>query len=690
MTPSDVLDRLQGHVRPWSQRMSTRDRLVAFGIPKDALPALLRTYAKALADGTAFRPEEQDAEVLARLAHDVFDTNPQLAIDRALTTTLYNWACDPRHSSAVLQCVSKPTLQAMMRLRDALDFTRIIDRYPLARAMQRKIIMHVGPTNSGKTHNALRTLAAAKVGAYAGPLRLLAHEIFERLNSGQIVPLGVDPDATAEPDEGSNIDALDPSDAKAISKHGNARFARPCNLITGEERRTMANATLYSCTVEMLQLDRRYDVVVVDEIQLIADSDRGFAWTSAVIGAAASELHLCGEETAVPLVESLAAMTGDEVIVNRYQRLSELKVADESLNNDFKRVQKGDCIVAFSRSRIFQLRDEVQKSTGLRCAVAYGRLPPEIRSEQAALFNDRDSGYDVMVGSDAIGMGLNLKIKRVIFESMEKFNGGSSAPLSYSQVKQIAGRAGRYGMHADAKEGGIVTTLSPADLPLLREAMAAPIVPLRHARIGFFGNVALNVIEALPKGTSLHVIRDALIYGSTLPPTLAIMDPSLSETTTSMFVDSIVHPMSFYERVIFMIAPFPIRDELCKSTVGKMFELYRDRGRVDIAELLRECGLLNSLNHVLHARQHRQPLAKAKKHLEELETLHKCLVTYIWLYMHFPVGFYAHEQARALTRSTEEAMDYALQQGRQQERGPQRPRLEVLKSKNGMMARQHL
>jgi ATP-dependent RNA helicase SUPV3L1/SUV3 len=44
----------------------------------------------------------------------------------------------------------------------------------------------------------------------------------------------------------------------------------------------------------------------------------------------------------------------------------------------------------------------------LKCAVAYGKLPPESRSEQAALFNDPRSPYGVMVASDAIGMGINL------------------------------------------------------------------------------------------------------------------------------------------------------------------------------------------------------------------------------------------------------------------------------------------
>ena len=85
-----------------------------------------------------------------------------------------------------------------------------------------------------------------------------------------------------------------------------------------------------------------------------------------------------------------------------------MEVEKESLKGDFSKIRKGDCVVCFSRQKIFQVKEEIEKSTGLRCAVVYGGLPPEVRSEQATLFNDPDSGYDVLVGSDAIGMGLNL------------------------------------------------------------------------------------------------------------------------------------------------------------------------------------------------------------------------------------------------------------------------------------------
>ena len=71
--------------------------------------------------------------------------------------------------------------------------------------------------------------------------------------------------------------------------------------------------------------------------------------------------------------------------------------------------------------------------------VVYGALPPEMRRTQARLFNHADSGYDVLVASDAVGMGLNLNIRRIIFHTLSKTEGGARVPISISQIKQIAG-----------------------------------------------------------------------------------------------------------------------------------------------------------------------------------------------------------------------------------------------------------
>lgn len=392
----------------WATKVGVRQRLLRFGIPQHELPDLLAAFVRDVKRGDTLRFGGKTPAQLTRLSRDITSASNRLLIDQALTSSLYTWITDPCHQKTVEGTVSRDTLGRMTRLRTAVDFRRIADSFPLARKMRRKLILHVGPTNSGKTHTALRTLAAARVGAYGGPLRLLAHEIYERLNTGQIVPLGAETSDNYEVDETSNLDVQVPGTPRAVLKHGNTLFARPCSLITGDEMRHVDGATLYSCTVEMLSLDKRYDVVVIDEIQMIADSQRGPAWTAAVLGTAAEELHLCGEERAVPIIEALAKITGDELIVNRYQRLSPLEIAPRSLKHDLTRIRKGDCIVTFSRTNIFNLKKDIEEKTGLRCAVVYGRLPPEIRAEQAALFNDPHSGFDVLVASDAIGMGLNL------------------------------------------------------------------------------------------------------------------------------------------------------------------------------------------------------------------------------------------------------------------------------------------
>ena len=48
-----------------------------------------------------------------------------------------------------------------------------------------------------------------------------------------------------------------------------------------------------------------------------------------------------------------------------------------------------------------------------------------------------------MVATDAIGMGINLNIRRIIFHTLVKFDGVGKRDITLTQIKQIAGRAGR-------------------------------------------------------------------------------------------------------------------------------------------------------------------------------------------------------------------------------------------------------
>ncbi len=250
------------------------------------------------------------------------------------------------------------------------DLRYPIEWYPATRAMQRSIHLHVGPTNSGKTYHALKRLEKAESGVYASPLRLLAHEVYTRLN------------------------------AKGIR----------CNLLTGDERTITEGkpTSMISCTVEMVPINEDVEVAVVDEIQMIGDPDRGWAWTQALLGLKAKEVHLCGETRTVPLIRELAALMGDSLEVHNYQRLSPLETMSSSLFGMWARLVKGDCVVSFSRVGIHALKKEIEAATGKRVAIVYGSLPPETRAQQARLFNDPDNDYDFLVASDAIGMGLNL------------------------------------------------------------------------------------------------------------------------------------------------------------------------------------------------------------------------------------------------------------------------------------------
>jgi ATP-dependent RNA helicase SUPV3L1/SUV3 len=52
-------------------------------------------------------------------------------------------------------------------------------------------------------------------------------------------------------------------------------------------------------------------VAVLDEVQMLGDKGRGWAWTRALLGLRARELHVCGDPAALPLLRELAAQCGD-------------------------------------------------------------------------------------------------------------------------------------------------------------------------------------------------------------------------------------------------------------------------------------------------------------------------------------------------------------------------------------------
>ena len=287
--------------------------------------------------------------------------------------------------------------------RNAVRLARYPESFELASGMRRKFIAILGPTNSGKTHQAMEALTLAKSGVYLAPLRLLALENYERLAERGV----------------------------AVS------------LLTGEERRITEGATHVASTVEMLDTSRPVDIAVIDEIQMLEDLERGSGWTAAVCGVPAKTVYLLGALTARPAVEALAQRLACPLEIITLQRKSPLEMEAQAVGG-LNRLQRGDAVIAFSRRDVLDWAAQVSK-TGLKVATIYGNLSPEVRRAQAQRF--RDGEADVVVATDAIGMGLNMPIRRVVFTTAKKYDGISEDLLPAWLTHQIAGRAGRFGIH---------------------------------------------------------------------------------------------------------------------------------------------------------------------------------------------------------------------------------------------------
>ena len=294
--------------------------------------------------------------------------------------------------------------QLIKKQREALLARTIRDfknLFPLAREMRRKLILHIGPTNSGKTYQAMKKLQNADTGYYLAPLRLLALEGYEELKA-----LGIE-----------------------------------SSLITGEEQIIDENATHISSTIEMLNFEVDVDVCVIDEVQMIDDRDRGWAWANAIIGAPAKEIIMTGSINAKEAIIALAEYLGEELEIVEFERKNPLKLLPNATSH--KHVEASTAIIAFSRREVLKLKQEFSKDFSI--SVIYGNLSPEVRREEARRF--REGETQLLIATDAIAMGMNLPIKTILFAKAEKFDGVSERSLYPSEVHQIAGRAGRYGLH---------------------------------------------------------------------------------------------------------------------------------------------------------------------------------------------------------------------------------------------------
>ena len=297
-----------------------------------------------------------------------------------------------------------------------------------------------------------------ETGVYLAPLRLLALEIQDKLNSENI----------------------------------------SCSLLTGEEEDIISYAGHVSSTIEKLQLGTPYDICVIDEAQMIADKQRGWAWTRAIIGVMAPEVHICMAPEAKDVIIKLIKDCNDTYEVVEHKRDTELIFEDKKfdLNKD---VKPGDALVVFGKKKALAVSAQLLNNN-IKTSIIYGSLPYSTRKKQFERFLDGET--EVIVCTDAIGMGVNLPIKRIVFLETRKYDGVSLRKLNVSEIKQIAGRAGRRGIY----DTGYVATMS--DPNLIKDALKVKTKKIEKCYIGIPDSlleINIDLVDALKTWSVMSV-----------------------------------------------------------------------------------------------------------------------------------------------------------------------------------------
>lgn len=476
------------------------------------------------------------------------------------------------------------------------------NQFQLARSLKRHHHFYLGPTNSGKTYQALIVLERAKSGVYLAPLRLLAMEVRDRL-----VAAGV-----------------------------------PCNLITGEERVLMAGAQHTASTIEMMNPAKIVEVAIIDEIQMLQDDDRGSAWTSALVGIPAKQVFICGSNAVTnPCVAAITAM--DETYEITYlQRKTPLLLEDESLcGKRYSRqkikpkLQKGDAIIAFSRKDVLTFSARFRQ-WGFTVASIYGALSPEVRRTESERFCNGTA--DILVATDAIGMGLNLPIRRVVFSNIHKFDGVASRPLNATEVRQIAGRAGRFGIY----DTGYVNVLENDELIHIEHMLD---VDDRSDLTKLPVSINFNQIGLLAAQLHTRKIAEVLVYHqqrSHFNSSLFINTSLNNQIAQAILVDEHAPAMSLKDKFIFICAPISLNVAfekdyylLCLQSVAQSQIRHLPKPPVWLASV-------------------------SPKHLEVAELLSHNLSLYAWLSFKFPQIFVDGDEVKSLRQHVSRYIESAL------------------------------
>ena len=257
-------------------------------------------------------------------------------------------------------------------------------------------------------------------------------------------------------------------------------------------------------------------------------------------------------------------------------------------------------------------------------------------------------------------------IKRIIFEATSRWDGSRLRALGISDIKQIAGRAGRYRTAADAiQEGlvepanlddcnvasspkvGLVTSLERIDLPLIQRAMRGDASPIETAGILPPESLIMRFAAYFPPQTPFSYILLRLHEISRMHSRFHLCN--LHDHVGVADAIQCVKELSVSDRLIFCASPASVRDGRILEALVAFAKCVGRQSGGSLLEI-RELGL-----DILDS-----PRTTGALYLRQLESLHRALVLYLWLSYRFSGVFVSQAMAFHVKRIVEQRIDEAL------------------------------
>lgn len=272
---------------------------------------------------------------------------------------------------------------------------------------------------------------------------------------------------------------------------------------------------------------------------------------------------------------------------------------------------------------------------------------------------------------------------------MHKWDGRQEVQLSISQIKQIGGRAGRYGVQtstsasgpdevtadkAQAEDiedpnNGVVTCLQEEDMPILRAAMAAPMEPITKAALHPTSNQLENFTSLLPSTTTQQHVFE--IFPIVASASQDYFIPAFGNTLKTSNLLKDIPGLTVAERWQLGNSPVNVRDpEVVRAFVDyitshakhEVFQLTAWQEEQGMAQLLQE---FRAAEEDFAISREQSKLARRfsnSTNLARLETLHRCVVLYQWLHVRAQLLFPQQAEARLLKIEVQDAIDFILEQ----------------------------